>query len=56
MAYEYERDEWRSAVRSLSETQREIAKDSRRRSLGIVGDPSDDPCEKDDTDDEEAGE
>lgn len=55
MAYEYERDEWRSAVRSLSDAQREYNKDSRRRSLGIIGDPDDDPCEKNDTE-EEAGE
>lgn len=55
MAYEYERDEWRSAARSLSEVEREIAKDAHRQALGIIGDASDDPCEKND-DDEEAGE
>lgn len=41
MAYEYERDEWRSAVRTLTETERHTIAEGRRRALGIVGDPTD---------------
>lgn len=41
MAYEYERDEWRSAVRSMSQWDRDLTRDAIRRSLGIIGDPSD---------------
>lgn len=41
MAFDYERDEWRSAVRSMSELERDLTRDAIRRSLGIAGDPSD---------------
>lgn len=41
MAYEYERDEWRSAVQSMSQLDRDLTRDAIRRSLGIAGDPSD---------------
>ena len=54
MAYEHERDEWRSAVRSLSDAQREYNKDSRRRALGIVGDPDDALGEQDYAEEEDA--
>jgi hypothetical protein len=47
MAYEHERDEWRSAVRASSPAELDAAKDAHRRALGIVGDPSD--VEIDDT-------
>lgn len=53
MAYEYERDEWRSAVRALSETDRLI--NETRRALGIIGDPTDD-YQPDNTTDEDEGE
>lgn len=55
MAYEYERDEWRSAVRALSETDRLITVDETRRALGIIGDPTDD-YQPDNTTDEDEGE
>lgn len=53
MAYGYERDEWRSAVHSLSDAEREYNKDSRRRALGIVGDPEDALSEENDAEEEE---
>ena len=53
MAYEYERDEWRSAVRASSPAEQEAAKDAHRRALGLVGDATDDPGSDDDTDTEE---
>lgn len=36
-----DRDEWRSAVRALSEVQRQQATDEPRRARGIIGDPED---------------
>lgn len=41
MAYEHERDEWRSAVRAMTETDRILAGDQTRRALGVVGDRDD---------------
>lgn len=41
MAYEFERDEWRSAVRAMTETDRLLAYQEPRRAKGIVGDPDD---------------
>jgi hypothetical protein len=36
-----DRDEWRSAVRGMSELERELAVEEPRRALGIVGDKED---------------
>ncbi len=41
MAYEYERDEWRSAVQTLTEADRDNIAGETRQRHGIVGDPSD---------------
>ena len=41
MAYEHERDEWRSAVRSMTELERQLAVDEPRRALGLAGDITD---------------
>lgn len=41
MAYEFERDEWRAAVRQLTEADRDININARRESLGIVGEATD---------------
>lgn len=49
MAYEFERDEWRSAVRALTEVQRLINTNATRAALGVVGDPTD--ALSDDSDD-----
>ena len=37
----WERDEWRSAVRAMSEVDRQLAYDEPRRMRGLCGDPSD---------------
>jgi len=36
-----DRDEWRSAVRSMTELERHLAVEEPRRALGIVGDKDD---------------
>lgn len=41
MAYEWETDEWRSALADEGEAAYDDAGDYRRESLGVVGDPSD---------------
>lgn len=41
MAYEWEHDEWRSAVRSMTELDRYLAVQEPRRAAGIIGDRSD---------------
>ena len=41
VAYEHERDEWRSAVRSLTELGRFLAVEEPRRARGITGDKDD---------------
>ena len=41
MAYEYERDEWRSALRTMTDADRDRIRDAERQRLGIVGDISD---------------
>lgn len=41
MAYEYEREEWRSALAATSYTEQERQRDAQRRALGITGDPTD---------------
>lgn len=38
---DHELDEWRHAVRDMSDAEREAAQDSRRAALGIVGDRDD---------------
>lgn len=50
MAYDYERDEWRSAVRGMTEHDRYLAVEEPRRARGIVGDISDARDEDDDRD------
>lgn len=41
MAYEFERDEWRSAIRTSTDTELEQARSATRAALGIVGDAID---------------
>lgn len=41
MAYEYERDEWRSALRSTTDRDHSIAYHQSRAAMGILGDISD---------------
>ncbi len=38
---DWERDEWRSDVRRMTELERELAVEEPRRALGIVGDKDD---------------
>lgn len=42
MAYEFERNEWRSAVRRLTESDRYVNTNATRWARGIVGDAEDD--------------
>lgn len=42
MAYEHERDEWRSEIRSQTEVERELTRDAIRRAAGVSGDRDDD--------------
>lgn len=42
MAYEFERDEWRSALRSMTEADRYVNTNATRWAQGIIGDPTDD--------------
>lgn len=42
MAYEFERDEWRSAVRKLTDADRYINTNATRWAQGIIGDGDDD--------------
>jgi hypothetical protein len=52
MAYEFERDEWRTAVRALTEVDRHINMTDTSRARGLVGDRDDArydmPCGADD--------
>lgn len=41
MAYEWERDEWRSAVHGMSEQERAASAHEVRATSGVIGDPSD---------------
>lgn len=41
MAYEFERSEWRRALRTLTEHGRVAAVDDTRRAIGITGDRDD---------------
>jgi hypothetical protein len=41
MAYEHERDEWRSAVRAMTDTERDRAINEPREALGVFGDRTD---------------
>ena len=52
MAHDYERDEWRSAVNTLTEMDRMVTIDEPRRLIGIIGDPDDDLDDEPDGDDE----
>lgn len=53
MAYEYERDEWHSAVNTLTEMGRMVTIDEPRRLIGIIGDPDDDLDDDDPDEDDE---
>lgn len=41
MAYEFENDEWRSAVRQMTELERVASETEHRHSLGLCGDRED---------------
>lgn len=41
MAYEWERDEWRSAINAMSEQERATSAHEVRAASGVIGDPSD---------------
>lgn len=53
-AYSFERDEWRSALRTMTDADRDRIRDAERAQLGIVGDRDDArneiPCDGDDED------
>lgn len=41
MAYEFERDEWRSALRSTPPAEQECQRDAYRTAIGVTGDITD---------------